>query len=82
MPLRQTDRRTNDELEDGGWEQHPTTRKEKHPYRVSGLVQHEMGGRSLVLQGGARLTEQVYHTLHQALSTTFLPDMSRDRLRR
>jgi hypothetical protein len=39
MPLRQTDRRTNDELEDWGWEQHPTTREEKHPYRVSGLVQ-------------------------------------------
>ena len=59
MPLRQTDRRTNDELEDGGWEQHPTTRKEKHPYRVSGLVQHEMDGRSIVLQDGGRLARQV-----------------------
>jgi hypothetical protein len=39
MPLRQTDRRTNDELEDWGWEQQPATREEHYPYRVSGLVQ-------------------------------------------
>jgi hypothetical protein len=39
MPLRQTDRRTNDELEDWGWEQQPATREEHYPYRVSSLVQ-------------------------------------------
>jgi hypothetical protein len=56
MPLRQTDRRESDELEDWGWEQRPATREENHRYRVSGLVQHEMGGRSIVLQDGGRLT--------------------------
>ena len=39
------------------------TREEKHPYRVSGLVQHEMEGRSDALLDGDG-TGEVYHTSH------------------
>ena len=42
MPLRQTDRRKNEEPEDSGWEQQPATQEERYPYRVSGLVQLEV----------------------------------------
>ena len=59
MPLRQTDRGKSDEPEGWGWEQQPATREENHHYRVSGLVQHEMGGRSVVLQDGDQPTRKV-----------------------